>query len=103
MATLNTVKVKGDKFEPSSQNGNNGDTLPFKNKRDIPVSVTLDPAFFSPSVLNLSAEGHSGDGGSVSVIGTSGTGSFEAPKKKDNDPSQDEGDIKGDVIVRPNK
>jgi hypothetical protein len=99
MATLNTVKVKGDKFEPSSQDGHNGDTVPFANKRDQAVTVTLDANFFNPSSLTLAAEGQSGDSGNVNIIGTSGTGNFKAPKKKKDTPEQDEGDIKGDIVV----
>jgi hypothetical protein len=102
MATLNTVKVKGDQFEPTSQRGSNGDTVPFKNKRDQAVTVSLDPNFFSPSSLQLQPEGQSGDSGNATITATTGTGVFKAPKKKnDVSPKQSDEDIKGDIVVSP--
>jgi hypothetical protein len=97
------VKVKDGKFEPSSQNGANSDTVHFHNKRSTSVTITLATPFFSKSSITLAPEGQSGDTGSATVNGTSGTGSFEAPEKKSPSPKQGEGDIKGDIIVNPNK
>ena len=98
MATLE-VKVKGDEFNPSSQDGANGDTVKFINKRDesVTIDLNLTPGFYSQTSLALSANGE----GSVTITGTSGAGEFKAPKKDSR--KRDEGNIKGDVKINTSR
>ena len=89
-------KVKGDAFEPASQNGSPGMKVKFKNKRSSQVTIELDPNFYDQGSLNVPGDGDN----HVHIKSTAtGTGVFTAPSTD----SRKRDGISGDVIINPKR
>ena len=99
MATIG-VTVHGDKFSPSSQSGNQNDTVEFTNHRNAQVTVNLNvtPNFYSKASLTLNANGGTG---TAKINASSGTGKFKAPMASSGGAKQGDDDIKGEIVISP--
>jgi hypothetical protein len=100
-----TIKVKNKEFDPQHSSGPAGESVQFKNKRSVSVTIALLDDKWSQSSITLAAEGQPGDGATVQIKSTAtGKAQFEAPEKPEtNRQPRDKGIMTGDIDIDPSR